>query len=213
MKYSKINYIEHNNSLNYKAFEEEAVIHSNAVYHFALSMTGNPEDANDLVQETYLKAFKYFNNFTKGSNCKAWLFMILKNTFINEYRKKKREPYKVNYDDIEDFYETIKPEQIDPEENLDSIYADTFDDDISKAMAELPENFRSIVLLCDMEGYSYEEIAEHIQCPIGTVRSRLHRARKQLQSKLHKYAEKNGYIKNSNDKDSDNNNVEIAFAG
>ena len=213
MKYSKINYIEHNNSLNYKAFEEEAVIHSKAVYHFALSMTGNPEDANDLVQETYLKAFKYFNNFTKGSNCKAWLFMILKNTFINEYRKKKREPFKVNYDDIEDFYETIKPEQIDPEENLDSIYADTFDDDISKAMAELPENFRSIVFLCDMEGYSYEEIAEHIQCPIGTVRSRLHRARKQLQSKLHKYAEKNGYIKNKTDKDSDRNNVELVFAG
>jgi RNA polymerase sigma-70 factor (ECF subfamily) len=213
MKYSKINYVEHNNSLNYKAFEEEAVIHSKAVYHFALSMTGNPEDANDLVQETYLKAFKYFNNFTKGSNCKAWLFMILKNTFINEYRKKKREPYKVNYDDIEDFYETIKPEQIDPEENLDSIYADTFDDDISKAIAELPENFRSIVLLCDMEGYSYEEIAEHIQCPIGTVRSRLHRARKQLQSKLQKYAENNGYIKNVKENDSDKNDVELAFAG
>jgi RNA polymerase sigma-70 factor (ECF subfamily) len=213
MKFSKINYVEHNSSLNYKAFEEEAVIHSKAVYHFALSMTGNPEDANDLVQETYLKAFKYFNNFTKGSNCKAWLFMILKNTFINEYRKKKREPFKVNYDDIEEFYETIKPEQIDPEENLDGIYADTFDDDISKAMAELPENFRSIVLLCDMEGYSYEEIAEHIQCPIGTVRSRLHRARKQLQSKLQNYAEKNGYIKNTADKDSDKNNPELAFAG
>ncbi|MBL1214611.1 MAG: sigma-70 family RNA polymerase sigma factor [Ignavibacteriae bacterium] len=213
MKYSKINYVEHNSSLNYKAFEEEAVIHSKAVYHFALSMTGNPEDANDLVQETYLKAFKHFNNFTKGSNCKAWLFMILKNTFINEYRKKKREPYKVNYDDIEEFYETIKPEQIDPGENLDSIYADTFDDDISKAIAELPENFRSIVLLCDMEGYSYEEIAEHIQCPIGTVRSRLHRARKQLQSKLQKYAENNGYIKNIKENDSDKNDVELAFAG
>lgn len=175
MKFSKINYREHSSSIDYKAFEEEAVVHSKAVYHFALSMTGNPEDANDLVQETYLKAFRYFHNFTKGSNCKAWLFMILKNTFINEYRKKKREPHKVNYDDIEDFYESIKPGQVDPTENLDKIYEDTFDDDISKAMNELPENFRSVVTLCDLEGYSYEEIAEYVDCPIGTVRSRLHK--------------------------------------
>ena len=213
MKFPKINYIEHAKSIDYKAFEDEAVIHSEAVYHFALSMTGNPEDANDLVQETYLKAFKYFNNFTKGSNCKAWLFMILKNTFINDYRKKKREPYKVNYDEIEDFYETLKPEQIDASETINDIYRDSFDDDISRAMSELPEKFRSIVLLCDLEGYSYEEIAEHFNCPIGTVRSRLHRARKQLQSKLKEYAEKNGYVKKTNSKYSSNNDIKLAFAG
>ncbi len=212
MKFSKINYREHSSSIDYKAFEEEAVVHSKAVYHFALSMTGNPEDANDLVQETYLKAFRYFHNFTKGSNCKAWLFMILKNTFINEYRKKKREPHKVNYDDIEDFYESIKPGQVDPTENLDKIYEDTFDDDISKAMNELPENFRSVVTLCDLEGYSYEEIAEYVDCPIGTVRSRLHRARKLLHSKLYKYADRHGYIKNSDEIDDQNDPLELEYA-
>jgi RNA polymerase sigma-70 factor, ECF subfamily len=212
MKFSKINYREHSSSIDYKAFEEEAVVHSKAVYHFALSMTGNPEDANDLVQETYLKAFRYFHNFTKGSNCKAWLFMILKNTFINEYRKKKREPFKVNYDDIEDFYETIKPGQVDPTENVNKIYEDTFDDDISKAMNELPENFRSVVTLCDLEGYSYEEIAEYVDCPIGTVRSRLHRARKLLHSKLFNYADKHGYIKKADDKDDQNGPLELEYA-
>ncbi len=212
MKFSKINYREHSSSIDYKAFEEEAVVHSKAVYHFALSMTGNPEDANDLVQETYLKAFRYFHNFTKGSNCKAWLFMILKNTFINEYRKKKREPHKVNYDDIEDFYESIKPGQVDRTENLDKIYENTFDDDISKAMNELPENFRSVVTLCDLEGYSYEEIAEYVDCPIGTVRSRLHRARKLLHSKLYKYADRHGYIKKSDDIDDQNDPLELEYA-
>ena len=187
MELTNTSYRENANAINYKAFEEEAVVHSNAVYSFALSMTGNPEDANDLVQETYLRAFKYFNNFTRGTNCKAWLFKISKNTFINEYRKKKREPYKVNYDDIEDFYESIKPGQLNISENHNMLYEDAFDDDISKAMNELPEMFRSIITLCDLEGYSYEEIAEYFNCPIGTVRSRLHRARKLLHSKLYGY--------------------------
>jgi RNA polymerase sigma-70 factor (ECF subfamily) len=208
MKYTKTNYREHSKSLNYKEFEEEAMVHSKAVYNFALSMTGNPEDANDLVQETYLKAFRYFDKFTKGSNCKAWLFMILKNTFINEYRKKKKEPYKVNYDEIEDFYDTIKSSSAKSLHTNDNVYENSFDDDISKAMSELPENFRNVVMLCDLEGYSYEEIAEHVNCPVGTVRSRLHRARKLLHDKLYNYADKHGYIKNSDD----DNNLELVYS-
>jgi RNA polymerase sigma-70 factor (ECF subfamily) len=212
MKYSKINYREHSNSLNYKEFEEEAIVHSKAVYNFALSMTGNPEDANDLVQETYLKAFRYFDKFTKGSNCKAWLFMILKNTFINEYRKKKKEPYKVNYDEIEDFYDTIKSSSAKSLHTNDNMYENSFDDDIYRAMSELPENFRNVVMLCDLEGYSYEEIAEHVNCPVGTVRSRLHRARKLLHDKLYNYADKHGYVKNSDDIDDDNDTLELAYS-
>ena len=224
MKFSKINYIEHSNSINFKAFEEEAMVHSKAAYYFALSLTRNQEDANDLVQETYLKAFKYFNSFEKGSNCKSWLFMILKNTFINDYRKKKREPNKVSYNEIEDFYEIIKSDEIEDSqeeifnnkqkqsEDYYHFYENSFDDDISKVMNELPENFRSIVTLCDLEGYSYEEIAAHVNCPIGTVRSRLHRARKMLHSKLYKYAEKNGYLKKPQKTETRNKLLELEYA-
>lgn len=179
----------------YIAFEKEAIPHMDALYKYALKMTGNSEDANDLVQETYLRAFRFFNTFEKGTNCKAWLFRILKNTFINDYRKKSREPNKVDYDNIENFYENIKHSSSDSGQFENELYDNLLDDELQKAVSSLPETFRTVIVLCDIEGFTYEEIADFINCPVGTVRSRLHRARKVLFSKLYDYASNKGYAR------------------
>ena len=168
--------------------------HKNDLYNYALAIARNSDDAQDLVQETYFKAYKNYHQFEGGTNSKAWMFMILKNTFINNYRKLKREPSKVDYDEIEDIYENIKSEQS-KDNNLDlDLYNNLFDDDLSSALAKLPEKMKEVFLLCDLEGYSYEEISEIVDIPIGTVRSRLHRARKLLQDELFGYAKVNGYL-------------------
>lgn len=175
-------------------FQTEAVPHKDALYNYALKIVRNSDDAEDLVQETYYKAYKSYHQFQGGTNSKAWMFMILKNTFINNYRRLKREPSKVDYDEIEDIYENIKSEQSrDNNLNLD-FYNNLFDDDLSSALAKLPEKMKEVFLLCDLEGYSYEEISEIVDIPIGTVRSRLHRARKLLQDELFGYAKVNGYL-------------------
>jgi len=175
-------------------FQNEAVPHKDALYNYALKIVRNSDDAQDLVQETYYKAYKSYHQFQGGTNSKAWMFMILKNTFINNYRKLKREPSKVDYDEIEDIYENIKSEQS-KDNNLDlDFYNNLFDDDLSSALADLPEKMKEVFLLCDLEGYSYEEISEIVDIPIGTVRSRLHRARKLLQDELFGYAKVNGYL-------------------
>lgn len=175
-------------------FQTEAVPHKDALYNYALKIVRNSDDAQDLVQETYYKAYKSYHQFQGGTNSKAWMFMILKNTFINNYRKLKREPSRVDYDEIEDIYENIKSEQS-KDNNLDlDFYNNLFDDDLSSALAKLPEKMKEIFLLCDLEGYSYEEISEIVDIPIGTVRSRLHRARKLLQDELFGYAKVNGYL-------------------
>jgi RNA polymerase sigma-70 factor (ECF subfamily) len=175
-------------------FQTEAVPHKDALYNYALKIVRNSDDAQDLVQETYYKAYKSYHQFQGGTNSKAWMFMILKNTFINNYRKLKREPSKVDYDEIEDIYENIKSEQS-KDNNLDlDFYNNLFDDDLSSALAKLPEKMKEVFLLCDLEGYSYEEISEIVDIPIGTVRSRLHRARKLLQDELFGYAKVNGYL-------------------
>ncbi len=175
-------------------FENEAMSHQNALYNYALKMARNTDDAQDLVQETYYKAYRSYHQFENATNSKAWMFMILKNTFINNYRKSKREPGKVDYDEIEDFYENIKSDQT-RDSNLDlEFYQNLLDDELSDALAKLPENMREVYLLCDLEGYTYEEIAELVNIPIGTVRSRLHRARKLLQDELFGYAKLNGYL-------------------
>jgi RNA polymerase sigma-70 factor, ECF subfamily len=178
----------------YIEFEREAVPHMDALYNFALKMTGDSDDANDLLQETYLKAFRFFDKFEKGTNCKAWLFSIMKNTFINTYRKQSKEPDKVDYEDIENFYENIKASSTDDAHLEKEIFDNLLDDELSEAISGLPEDFRTVILLCDIEGYSYEEIADFVDIPVGTVRSRLHRARKMLYTKLYKYAEKKGYM-------------------
>ncbi len=185
----------------YEVFQREAIPHMDALYNFALKMTGDSDLADDLIQETYLKAFKFFDKFEQGTNCKAWLFRILKNSYINDYRKISKEPDKVDYDDIQNFYENIKASEVKSSHLVDDEFSKLLDDDISGAIANLPEDFRTVIILSDIEGFTYEEIAEFVDCPIGTVRSRLHRARKMLYTKLYKYASDKGYIKNKSDED------------
>jgi RNA polymerase sigma-70 factor (ECF subfamily) len=174
-------------------FEEEIIPHLNAMYNFALRLTSDPSDAEDLVQDTIVKAFRFFSSYEKGTNAKAWLFRILKNSYINNYRKKSKKPNQVDYDEVSTFYETIRAERTDTSDLEDKMFRDLIDDDISKALEELPEDFRTVVLLCDIEDFTYEEIANMLDVPIGTIRSRLHRGRNLLKSQLMEYAEKRGY--------------------
>lgn len=176
-------------------FEQDAVPHMDALYNFAIKMTRNSDDASDLLQETYLKAYRFWDKLEKGTNCKAWLFRIMRNTFINDYRKKSKEPIKIDYEEIENAYEKIKPLTSDSALLKKDNYDNLLDDILSKSISSLPEDFRTVIVMCDIEGYSYEEIAEFVDIPVGTVRSRLHRARKILFTKLHKYAAENGYMR------------------
>lgn len=176
-------------------FEREAIPHMDALFNFALKMTGDSDDADDLIQETYIRAFRFWDKFESGTNCKAWLFRIMKNTFINLYRKKAKEPNKVDYEDVENYYENAKPSSTDDSHLEKEIFDSLLDDKVTDAISSLPEEFRTIVILSDLEGFTYEEIADFVDCPVGTVRSRLHRARKMLYSKLYNYAESRGYVK------------------
>jgi RNA polymerase sigma-70 factor, ECF subfamily len=178
----------------YKEFESEAVPHMDILYNYALRMTGNSDDANDLVQETYLKAYRFWDKYEKGTNIRAWLFRIMKNSYINRYRKESKEPDTVDYDDIANFYNTIRDQYTDQNDLQEKIFGGLLEDDVARTLESLPEDFRTVVILSDIEGLSYEEIAEFVDCPIGTVRSRLHRGRKILQAKLFNYAKKHGYV-------------------
>jgi RNA polymerase sigma-70 factor, ECF subfamily len=177
-----------------QVFEGEALRYMDALYHFGYSLTGNRDDAQDLLQETYLKAYRFWDHFRPGTNCKAWLFQIMKNSFINRYRKTHRDPGMVSYDEVEEFYDSIKSSSVPSANNVQKIiFEDVFDDDISSALQSLPETFRTVLVLSDVESFTYEEIAEVVGCPIGTVRSRLHRARKLMQTQLRAYAQAKGY--------------------
>lgn len=178
----------------YEDFQREAIPHMNAVFNYALKITGDEDDANDLVQETYLKAFRFFDKFEKGTNCKAWLFRILKNSYINDYRKNIKEPNKVDYEDVQNFYENIQPNEISTNHFEQDAFSKLLDDEITKVMSTLPEDFRTVIILSDIEGFTYEEISEFVDIPVGTVRSRLHRARKMLYSLLYDYAKDKGYV-------------------
>jgi RNA polymerase sigma-70 factor (ECF subfamily) len=175
-------------------FEREAIPHMDAVYNFALRMSGDPDAAEDLVQETYLKAYRFFDRFTLGTNCKAWLFRILKNSFINQYRRNAKRPEAVDFDSVDDFYYLVRAGSADANDLQERLFANLLDDDITRALDALPEEFRTVVILCDIEDFTYEEIAEFIECPIGTVRSRLHRGRKLLRARLFEYARARGYV-------------------
>lgn len=174
-------------------FEEEIIPHLDAMYNFALRLTSDPNDAEDLVQDTIVKAFRFFSSYEKGTNAKAWLFRILKNSYINNYRKKSKQPNQVDYDEVSSFYETIRADRTDTSDLEDRMFRELIDDDISNALEELPEDFRTVVLLCDVEGFTYEEIANMLDVPIGTIRSRLHRGRNLLKAQLMEYAKKRGY--------------------
>jgi RNA polymerase sigma-70 factor (ECF subfamily) len=182
------------NNINEDVFTNETLPHRSALYNYALKISGNSDDAQDLVQETYYKAYRHFDKFESGTNSKAWMFMILKNSFINDYRKSKREPYKLDYEQIQNFYENVKSDRSQTN-NLDTEYFNNlFDDELTEAIDQLPTKMREVFLLCDLDGNSYEETAELVGCPIGTVRSRLHRARHLLQEVLFDYAKDRGYL-------------------
>lgn len=181
-----------------KAFELEALPHMDALYRTALRMTKNQNDAEDLVQEAYVKAYRFWDKFEPGSNCRAWLFKIMTNIFINDYRSKSRTPVSVNVDDIDDNFLYGQLANLGPEDNPERrLFAKIFDDDIKKAIEELPDDFRLVVVLSFLEGFSYQEIADIADLQLGTVKSRLHRGRKLLQKQLFDYAIRNGYIKDT----------------
>jgi RNA polymerase sigma-70 factor (ECF subfamily) len=179
-------------------FAEEALPLAPQLYSAALRMTRNTADAEDLVQETYLKGYRSFATFEEGTNLRAWLFRILTNTYINSYRAKQRRPEETDLDSIEDFYLYRRIGGL--EEALASRSAedelmDLFtDDEVKQALEDLPENFRLPVLLADVEGFSYREIAEMLDIPMGTVMSRLHRGRKAMQKALFDFAEQRGLV-------------------
>ena len=177
------------------AFEADALSHIDALYRTALRMTRSEADAQDLVQETYVRALRFREQFTPGTNLKAWLFRILTNTFINEYRRRSRTPETTELDDVDEFslYRRMSADRAassspDPErEFLDGIIST----EVREALAALPEKFRTTVLL-DVEGFAYKEIAEMLDIPIGTVMSRLHRGRRFLQKRLYELARERG---------------------
>ena len=179
----------------HKEFEQQALPHMEVLYNYALRLTGSPDDARDLLQETYLKAYRFWDKFEQGTNLRAWMFRIMKNTYINLYRKEVKEPDKVDYDEIESYYNIIRDESSDDNDLQTKIFGQLLDDDVSKALESLPEEFRTVVILCDIEGLSYEEIAEFLQIPVGTVRSRLHRGRKLLYTRLYDYAKERGFVR------------------
>lgn len=174
-------------------FNDEIIPHLDALYNFGLRLTADPNDAEDLVQDTIVKAYRFFSSYEKGTNAKAWLFRILKNSYINNYRKKSKKPAEVDYDEVASFYESIRAERTETSDLEDKMFRDLIDDDLSKALNGIPEDFRTVVLLCDVEDFTYEEIANMLDVPIGTIRSRLHRGRNLLKAQLMEYAEKRGY--------------------
>jgi RNA polymerase sigma-70 factor, ECF subfamily len=177
-----------------RQFEREAVPHMDVLYNFALRMTNNAADAEDLLQETFLKAYRFWDSYEQGTNIRAWLFRILKNSYINRYRKESKEPETVDYDEVKNYYTTIRSSAADPDDLQEAIFGNLLDDDVAGAIAELPDEFRTVLILCDIEGLTYEEAAEFVDIPLGTVRSRLHRARKVLRSRLLQYARSRGYV-------------------
>lgn len=178
-----------------KEFLEEAIPYMDILYSFARRLTGNSDDADDLVQDTYLKAFRFWDKYEKGTNIRAWLFRIMKNSYINRYRKETKEPDKVDFSEIQEFYIRMRDESANDDDFGKKMFKGLFDDDVIKALDSLPPDFKTVVILCDIEGYTYEEIAEFVDIPIGTVRSRLHRGRKLLQAELFEYAKQKGYNK------------------
>jgi RNA polymerase sigma-70 factor (ECF subfamily) len=174
-------------------FENELLPQIDALYNFAFHLCYNEEDANDLVQETYLKAFRFIDKYIQGTNAKAWLFKILKNAFINQYRKKSKRPTRVDYEDIVSYHDNDDASFSEFTDLRQELFESMMGDEVTIAINALPMDFRTVILLCDIEGFTYEEIAKIIDIPIGTVRSRLHRARKMLKEKLKEYAASLGY--------------------
>ena len=179
-----------------KRFERDALQYMNQLYAAAMRYTKNPEDAQDLVQDTYAKAYTSFHQFEPGTNLKAWLYRVLTTTFINTYRKDQRRP-QTSDSELEDWQiAKASSHTSDQGKSTEDVVLENLpDSDIKNALAEIPEEFRMAVFLADVEGFSYKEIAEIVGVPAGTVMSRLHRGRKQLREKLTDYARERGYVK------------------
>ena len=178
-------------------FERDAFQYTNQLYAAALRYTKNPSDAEDLVQDTYAKAFVSFHQFQEGTNLKAWLYRILTTTFINTYRKDQRRPLQSGGGEVEDWqlYSAASHTSDQGKSAEDEVLDNIADVDIKAALAEMPEEFRMAVYLADVEGFSYKEIAEIVGAPTGTVMSRLHRGRKLLRESLADYAKDRGFVK------------------
>jgi len=179
-----------------RRFEAEALPYMDQLYAAAMRMTRNPQDAGDLVQETFIKAFQAFQQFEPGTNLKAWLYRIQTNTFINTYRKKQRDPYQGSIDELEEWQlggaesATASHSRSAEAEAIDHLP----DSDVKDALQSIPEDFRMAVYLADVEGFAYQEIADIMKTPVGTVMSRLHRGRKLLRERLRDYAIGRGII-------------------
>jgi RNA polymerase sigma-70 factor (ECF subfamily) len=180
------------------AFKDEALVHIDALYGVALRLIKNERDAEDLVQDTYLKAYNHFDKYEPGTNCKAWLFKILTNTFINRYRKKQKERVYLADDDERPLYERHAAPPASPMDqpavDEEHMFHRLFGDEVRDALELVPEDFRLVVLLADLQDFSYKEIADIMDCPIGTVMSRLYRGRRLLQKQLVEYAVQQGYL-------------------
>jgi len=175
-------------------FEAEFLPHADALSTFAFHLTLFDASANDLVQETYLKAYRFIDKYDVGTNAKAWLFKIMKNAFINDYRKKSKQPTKIDYNEVVNFLDEEKDATLSSYQDLrEEMFENLMGDEVTNAINSLPVDSRTVILLCDIEGFSYEEIAKIIDVPVGTVRSRLHRSRNMLKKKLQNYAKNLGY--------------------
>ena len=178
------------------SFEEDALPLLPGLYRAALRLTRNPTDAEDLVQEAYLRAYRSFHQFTPGTNLKAWLYRILTNQFINTYRKKQREPQTVPDEEVEDWYLYNRLAREAPDSSAEAVVLESMpDEDVRAALEALPETYRAAVLLADVEGFSYKEIAEILEIPMGTVMSRLHRGRKALEKALWEKVRERGLVR------------------
>ena len=177
-------------------FAEQAMEFAPQLYSSALRMTRNQADAEDLVQDTYLRAYRSFHTFREGTNLRAWLFRIMTNAYINTYRARQRRPTETDLDDVEELflYRRLPTlQQAAGNLSAEDAFLDLFtDDEVKTALEDLPENFRLPVLLADVDGFAYKEIAEILDIPVGTVMSRLHRGRKAMQAALYDYAEARG---------------------
>jgi len=194
-------------------FEAGELPYREPLYKTALRLTRNSEDAEDLLQETYLKAYRHYNSFQPGTNLKAWLFKILKNTFINEYRRRKQIPPQVDFSEFEETFESVLMNKDraarTPEEDL---LESTLDGEVRRALSSLPHNYKVVVLLADIEGYAYKEIAEILAIPVGTVMSRLYRGRRLLEKALLSFGVRYNYLHHRpNRLRSENLNVEKYF--
>ena len=177
-----------------RLFESEFYVHINAMYNFAYRLVYDEDEANDLVQDSFLKAYRFFDYYEQGTNAKAWLFRIVRNNFINDYRKKSKRPASVDYNEVEEFYNSGDDESTSLTVDLrQETVKQKMGDEVVNAINSLPPEFRMAIILSDIEDFTYEEMSKILDIPLGTVRSRLHRARNVLKDRLNKYAAKLGY--------------------